>query len=92
MSFILRTIIKNEKKGVTHAPLNRMIGDSYSLSTNTGKETEVWHKEIKTHYPNISLQNAKKVRAMVISSECMLVHEECLAYIMTNEGKTFEKI
>ena len=92
MNFILRTIVQNEKDEPNNAPLNKIIGGCYSLATIFGKRTEVWQEEIKKHYPKISLKDAQRVVAMVISNECTLVYEGCYAYIMTDEGRTFEKI
>jgi len=86
MNFILRTIAK-ESKGLT---LNRLLGSSYCITYKSEKTIEEWETEVKIYFPEIAKTDI--IVAIVLSNEVSPIYDDDRAYIMTESGKTFEKI
>jgi hypothetical protein len=86
MNFILRTIRK-ESKGQN---LNRFLGNSYCITYNNEKTTEEWEREVRIYFPKIT--KTDNIVAIVLSNEALPIYNDDTAYIMTESGKTFEKI
>ncbi len=87
MNFILRTI--NEESGVVY---NMIIGNSYEAIKRQNLTDNKWFERIKLYYPKINIKDIKSVRAIVLYSESILIFKFQKAYIMTENGATFEQI
>lgn len=84
MNFILRTRVGNENF------LNRGIGDSYTVTYNSKKTKEEWLKEVQQYYSEI--ENADDIKCIVLCNDAHVIYENMHAWIMTESGKTFERI
>ena len=84
MNFILRTRVKNENF------LNRMLGNSYTVTYNSEKTKEEWLKEVQQYYTEI--QNADDIKCIVLCNDAYVIYENMHAWIMTESGSTFERI
>ena len=90
MNFILRVINEKEKRFQ-----NRMLGESYWIYRRDYYSEKEWVEILKQYYPEIfskSKDADKEIYALIASSGSHLIYQGYEAYIMTENGKTFEKV
>ena len=84
MNFILRTQVDENNF------LNEIIGSNYIISKKFNKTTEEWEDEVKRYFP--LKQDCESVRVLVVFSKAIAIYSKMKAWIMTENGSTFEKI
>ncbi len=91
-TFILRTKVHGERNF-----FNRIIGDSYEICNNYRKpkespieQREDWAKEVRKHFSE--MKKTENIKAIVVSFDAFIIYDNMNAWIMNQDGSTFEKI
>jgi len=85
MNFILRTITEGNV-------CNQIIGTHYSRILRSLTDEKSFNSEVLKFYPEYRSNYINDVVAIVLTDKAHLITKNQDAYIMTESGKTFEKI